>query len=209
VTQNLGVTKTGSGALVLTQRCGVFGALPATSDADLGAVAAQSETDPTNTVGTTAPCGVEFGMAKLISSGPKEGLYFAATGRLSQITVTDTRAGNLPWSVTGVSSDFTNGGNGANDSFSGNFLGWQPIVSSVSRADSSNPGSNSGSAPRVTPGPVVEPSATNGLGSPKVLASTTGGRGAGTAKLDARLKLYIPAAVSDGRFTATLTFTVI
>jgi hypothetical protein len=102
-----------------------------------------------------------------------------------------------------------NGGNGANDSFSSNFLGWQPIVSSVSRADSSNPGSNSGSAPRVTPGPVVEPSATNGLGSPKVLASTTGGRGAGTAKLDARLKLYIPASVSDGRFTATLTFTVI
>jgi hypothetical protein len=156
-------------------------------------------------VGTTAPCGVEFGMAKLISSGPKEGLYFAATGRLSQLTVTDTRSGNLPWSVTGVASNFTNGGNGANDSFSGNFLGWQPIVSSVSGADSSN----SGSAPKVTPGPVVEPSATNGLGSPKVLASTSGGKGTGTVKLDARLKLYIPASVSDGRFTATLTFTVI
>jgi hypothetical protein len=202
VTQNLGVTKNGSGALVLTQRCGVFGALPATADADLGTVAAQSETSRTNTVGTTAPCGVEFGTANLITSGPKEGLYFAATGRLSQLTVTDTRAGNLPWSVTGVSSDFTNGGNGSGDSFSGNFLGWQPIVSSVSSG-------SSGSSPRVTPGPVVEPSSTNGLGSPKVLASTTGGRSIGTAKLDARLKLYIPASVSDGRFTATLTFTVI
>ena len=205
VTQNLGVTKNGSGALVLTQRCGVFGALPASSDTDLGPVAAQSETNRTNTVGTTSPCGVEFGTAKLITSGPKEGLYFAATGRLSQLTVTDTRTGNLPWTVTGVASDFNNGGNGANDSFSGNFLGWQPIVSSVSGTESSNSGPGS----KVTPGPVVEPSPSAGLGSPKVLASTMGGRGAGSVKLDARLKLYIPASVSDGRFTATLTFTVI
>ena len=199
VTQTLGVTKS-QGGLVLTQRCGVYGPLPAKSDDDLGSLSAQSESTPSNSVGSPGACAIEFGMARLIGRGPKEGLYFAATGRLSQLTVTDARAGNIPWTVTGVSSTFNNGGNGANDSFSGNFLGWQPFVTSV--ADSS-------SGRRVTPGAVVEPSATNGLGTPKVLASTDGGRGVGSVRLDARLKLYIPASVSDGRFTATLTFTVI
>jgi hypothetical protein len=115
--------------------------------------------------------------------------------------VVDSRSGNLPWTVTGVSSTFTNGGNGVNDSFSGNYLGWQPIVTSV--------GESSFYRNAVVPGPRVEPSATDGLGSPKVLASTQGGRGIGAVKLDARLKLLIPASVSDGRFTATMTFTVI
>ncbi len=199
MTQTLGVTKS-QGGLVLTQRCGVYGPLPAKSDDDLGPLSAQSESSPSNSVGSPGACAVEFGSARLIGRGSKEGLYFAATGRLSQLTVTDARAGNFPWTVTGVSSTFSNGGNGANDSFSGNFLGWQPFVTSV--ADSNN-------GDRVNPGPIVEPSATNGLGSPKVLASTTGGRGVGSVRLDARLKLYIPASVSDGRFTATLTFTVI
>ena len=202
--QDMAVDKRG-GALVLTQRCGAYGPLPAIFDTrippvtPIGGVVATETALPSQPVPAVQQgCSILFGEAKLVSSGPNEGRFYEAWSHISQLTVTDTRVGNLPWTVTGVSSGFSNGDNGASDSFSGDYLGWWPVVTSAS-----------GSIQHVTAGPVVEPGAPNGLGVNRVLAHASGGQLVGAVRLDAGLKLYIPANVSDGTYRARLTFTVI
>jgi hypothetical protein len=199
--QDMVVHKQG-GALILTQQCGVFGRLPRTADIDAGEFAELAEVVPAGDASVATDgnqsCAIELGVAKLVDRGSREGQFYVATGRINQLSVTDTRSSNRAWTVSGSVTRFTNGSTGANDSFSGSFLGWRPVVTHAS-----------GGSQQVNPGPVVDPSPTDGLGSPKVLASAPDGRAIGVARLDARLKLLIPATVSDGRFTATLTFTVI
>ena len=54
-----------------------------------------------------------------------KGAFFAASGRLNQVTVVDTRDGDVGFNVAASVSDFTAAGN---KSFSGNQLGWTPRV---------------------------------------------------------------------------------
>ena len=129
----------------------------------------------------------------------RQGLFYGTSGRINQITVGDTRSGNQPWTASAQVGSFTNAA--TNETFSGDLLGWHPYVSTALDVTGNVD-------PRIIPGPVLEP----GIGSsllPRTLATATPGKTAGLVQLDARLKLFIPASASNGRYSATITFTVI
>lgn len=213
------------GALVLTQRCGVYGALPALPESPgfgpLSALPASTDrigTAPLTDLGAADPvfaeyplpdvptypthCGIDMGTGRLVTSGAFAGQYFSATGRLNQITVVDTRDLDAGFTVNGTVSDFVNG----SSNFTGNYLAWHPVVS-----DDSDPNLD-GYDQTVVAGPSVEAvgsTSTAGLVTPKPLAYAVAGQGLGIATLDARLKLLIPVTARSGTYTATITITVI
>ena len=92
---------------------------------------------------------------------------------------------------------------GGGSSFSGNYLGWTPILTDDSDAGSA------GYDQTVVAGPTVLPAFASGLMTPKVLASAAPNVGLGIATLDARLKLLIPVTSRNGVYSAVLTFTII
>lgn len=211
------------GTLVLTQRCGVYGPLADATVANDGFGTLPALAASTNQVGTSptltpggavdpqfgnypapAPaaypthCGIDLNPASLVTSGPRAGQYYTASGRLNQVTVLDTRDTDLGWTLNGTMSDFTTVG----DSFSGNYLGWQPSVTGISAP------TLGGYAQTVNAGATVAPFAP-GLGTAKTLASAPVAAGSGIASIDARLKLLIPIDVKNGTYTGTLTFTVV
>ncbi|MFJ8042816.1 substrate-binding domain-containing protein [Kitasatospora sp. NPDC096147] len=115
--------------------------------------------------------------------------WFRTTGALTALTVTDTRPGRLPWSLSGRVGDFTGPGGAV---IAARQLGWTPSAQSLS-----------GSSPAV-PGPAVPPG--TGLAEPRSLAS---GTGPGTDRVGAALDLRIPTGTPAGGYTALLTLTVI
>ena len=121
-----------TGALILTQRCGVFGGLPSYGPADqfpgfpfalpavgpelpiigglLGTAPIDDATgagdlefpnyplpndDPDDAddvpFGNVTECGLDMGVARFVTQGNLAGQFFAASGRLNQVTVLDTR----------------------------------------------------------------------------------------------------------------------
>jgi hypothetical protein len=125
-------------------------------------------------------------------------------GSLNPITVTDTRAGNPGWSVSGQVSDFSDGSshaiNGAN-------LGWSPqLVDKVAgQTITSGPVVAAGDA--LAPGAAAPPGV--GLGSSRTLATAGALAGNGTAHLSAGLALNVPTSTVAGTYTAVLTLTAI
>jgi hypothetical protein len=247
------------GALVLTQRCGVYGSAAAYSDNVFGSLPAlpatplSADPDPVNgptgaSIGTApttgaAPggpadpsfseypypvddltlipnatypthCGIDLGIGRLITSGPRAGQYFAANGRMAQITVVNTQDVDSGWTLNGRMSAFTTTA-GAGDSFHGNHLGWDPEVSYDSAANLD------GYDMAVLAGGVRQPVAgtsTTGLGAAsnetnttlaQSLAKSAAGVSLGLAVIDARLRLLIPVTANAGTYTGTLTFTTV
>ena len=88
-------------------------------------------------------------------------------------------------------------------SFSGNYLGWSPVVTDTSDVTSA------GYDQTVTAGATVLPDTATGLATPKALSSAAAGAGLGIASFDARLKLLIPVSARAGTYNGTLTFTVV
>jgi len=220
------------GALILTQRCGVAGALPDDPAVagfpgypfDLPAVAARADTigtPPTFGADGSGPpdpefdnypfpepatypttCGIDLGTASIVRSGPLAGQYFAADGRLDQVTVVDTRDADSGWTLTGTMSPFAD----LAASFSGNYAGWSPVVTRTSIP-----------TPRyttlATAGPSVQPGSGTGGGSGladgALMAAAPAGQGLGFAVVDARFKLLIPVATPTADYTGTLSFSLV
>lgn len=249
VVQDLTVVRP-QGALVLTQRCGVYGSAAAYTDTTFGTLPALAATTDADTLGAipggTAPtlglggaadplfaqypypvdsagipnpnyptdCAIDLGTGQLITSGPRAGQYFKATGRIAQITVINTRDADSGWTLNGRMSDFTSTTD-ATDTFSGNLLGWDPEVTWDSTANLD------GYDMTVTAGGVRQPQAsasTTGLGAAfnstntalaSSLAQATTGASLGQAVMDARLRLLIPVTADAGTYTGTLTFTTV
>jgi hypothetical protein len=142
---------------------------------------------------------VNLGEGELVTSGPLAGRYYVADGQINQVTVLDTRDGDLGWTARGDIADLFTSGPGPfdeNNSFSGDFLGWFPQVTSSSTGQS------------VTAGSEVGPGTTGGLTGNPTLASAPSGSGLGIATLDARLAVIIPVAADADTYTARLSLTV-
>ena len=213
-----------AGALILTQRCGVNGALGAELATANGFPATAAVTASANQVGTApttgaaaggpadpqfpaypfpAPvsypthCAVNLGTGSYITTGALAGQYYSASGNINQVTVADNRDTGAGWTVNGTMGTFSNG----SSTFTGSHLGWTPKMTL------SSPGQT------VVAGPAVDPSATTtntgGLGTPRQLASAAAGVATGVANLDARLKLLIPVSAATGTFTGQLTLSAI
>ncbi|MFC7219895.1 Ig-like domain-containing protein [Streptomyces polyrhachis] len=120
-------------------------------------------------------------------------------GPINAVTLTDTRAGNPGWSLSGQVTDFTDGGSHV---INGQNLGWTPKVIDKAAGQTATPGAV------VAPAAGVEASdpGTAGLKSSRSLAV---GTGLGTAHFGADLALNVPTSTVAGTYTATLTLTAI
>jgi hypothetical protein len=161
----------------------------------------------TETISTTVDAGslnisVPTGQVTLpdpvLNSG---GTMFTTSGALETVTVTDNRAGNPGWTVSGLATAFSNGAVQIN----AENLGWTP-------------GTPTGSAGQVlTAGPAIAaangvPASDNGgagLSVARTLVSASAGNGLGTAKVGASLALNVPTTTTAGTYQSTLTLTVI
>ncbi|MFF2850655.1 Ig-like domain repeat protein [Streptomyces sp. NPDC058001] len=127
------------------------------------------------------------------------GEMLTTAGAINPVTLTDTRAGNPGWTVSGQVTDFSDG---ATHAINGQNLGWTPKVLDNVSAQQVNAGAKVGPAAALAPGDT----GTAGLKSSRTLA---GGTGLGTAHLGADLSLTVPTSTVAGTYTATLTLTAI
>jgi hypothetical protein len=110
----------------------------------------------------------------------------SAAGSLPQATVTDLRGTNVGWSLTGSSTDFTQGTN----TITRDNLAWTPSAAKVSGSGA------------VTAGAAAD------LGDTRTLCSAASGGSAGVFHCDAGLNLSIPDTTVPGEYRATLTLTL-
>jgi len=128
----------------------------------------------------------DLGAAKLSSDLST----YRASGALPEVKVTDLRAANPGWSLTGQVTDLTSGSN----TIDGKQLGWRPKVTATADGQTVKAGS------RVRPG--------TGLEAPKELASAAAGQGTGTATVGADLSLSVPSWARGGTYTGVITITI-
>lgn len=173
--------------------------------------------NPDGTSNATYPthCGINLGNAQFVRSGAGAGQFFAAEGRLNQVTVVDTRDGDLGWNVVGQVSNFTAG---PGKSFSGSQLGWVPVKTEDTASFVDSLGNTYDQVTAAGAAIAPNTAVASGLSSNRTLinaapfatvsaASSTGGLG--TAIADARLKLLIPITAQSGTYTAVLTISTL
>ncbi|GAB7044062.1 MULTISPECIES: fibronectin type III domain-containing protein [Catenuloplanes] len=132
---------------------------------------------------------VDLGTAREVDT-----TYFAASGQINPILVTDTRRSLAPWSISAGVGDFVDG----DKSFSGAYLGWAPKVITAGAG--------------AVAGPVAPSAYTaggDGLSVSRGLASAAQGHERGSAKVGADLDLRIPGEVDKGSYRTTLTITAL
>ncbi|MEV0066687.1 MULTISPECIES: Ig-like domain-containing protein [unclassified Amycolatopsis] len=126
------------------------------------------------------------------------------SGQLNPVTVTDTRAGNPGWNVSGQATDF---GDGASHAINAANLGWTPVLVDKVAAQNITAGPAVGPAAAVEPGTAAP--AGLGLAGSRTLATAASNGGNGTAHLGAGLSLNVPTSTVAGTYTAVLTLTAI
>ncbi|MDX6257959.1 MAG: hypothetical protein QOJ11_4293 [Frankiales bacterium] len=134
--------------------------------------------------------------------------FLTTAGALHPVTVTDTRAGNPGWVVSGQVSDFQNTTGPTTTPIAGVNLGWTPNVVDKNPGQTIVPGA---AVLPATPALAVNPAVAGaaGLQVSRTLASAAAGAGTGTAHLGADLALNVPTTVVAGTYDATLTLTAI
>ncbi len=156
-------------------------------------------------------CGIDLGDSRFVRSGAGAGQFFAADGRLNQLTLVDTRDGDLGWNVVGQVDDFRAGPR----TFSGSELGWTPVVTEDTPPFVDALGAVYDQVARAGSGVAANSPVADGLAGGRLLMAAdpfdpAGGTGGlGTAIADARLLLLIPVTAQSGRYTATLTLTAV
>jgi hypothetical protein len=133
-----------------------------------------------------------------------DGTKLTTTGALNAITVTDTRAGNPGWTVSGQVSAFADG---QSHTINPGNLGWTPKV--LDKAATQNITAGPGVNPADAIAPGATPPAGTGLATGRTLATAAALGGTGTAHLGGDLALNVPTSTVAGTYTATLTLTAI
>jgi len=166
-----------------------------------------ADADGLSTAAYPTHCGIDLDKGKFVTSGPGAGQFFAASGRLNEVTVVDTRDTDEGWTVNGTMGTFSKPGS----SFSGNHLGWTPKLTSDTPAfdDDLDPGTADYSQAAAA-GASVAPRSTGAAGmvAGQALGTAPVNSGLGIAVFNARLKLLIPVTAVNGLYEGTLTFTV-
>ena len=159
----------------------------------------------TITTSTSAPVVLSTPVLNTTASG------LVATGTLNTVTVTDLRAGNLGYTLTGqLSGDFIGSGHpvpaSASDAFSGDDLGWAPTAPVTS-----GPSQNANAGPAVAaPLPPLAAGHTNGtnlLSTAAALGTATAGGSYGSIQYGAALTLSIPTNAAADLYQGALTVT--
>ncbi len=232
VLQEITVTRP-PGALILTQRCGVYGPLDAFTAVDAFPGFPRNlalETASADQVGTSPDIDL---VTPGVQVDPEFGNYpepqpptyptecglsmgsarFVTSGALAGQFY--TASGRLN-QVTVLDTRDTDTGwiargdvednftGTTGNTFSGDYLGWTPQVT-----DTSDPVGGSTYDQVVTPGPQVLPGTPSGLTNNPILGESPVNAGLGIATMDARMKLLIPASANAADYSATLSLTVV
>jgi hypothetical protein len=141
---------------------------------------------------------------------------YTGTGSLSGITVVDTRAGDLPWTITALASNLTDGGSNRGSVICAQNIGLTGLASTpgsgftgtVTTTD--NPAAGTDGIPVVAPTAAGCPSTAGGLAGAGGIAVTvaTATQGLGTDSLTGTITLDAPTSTEAGLYTGTITFTV-
>ncbi len=140
------------------------------------------------------------------------GDLFTTSGDMIPVVLTDTRAGDPGYSVTGSVSDFVGSANAAHK-INGQDLGWAP-KSGGAKSTHVTPTFATATAPAAVEGGVAMPasgvSGLKGTGAQAApLATTPSHGGTGTLRVGATLNLNVPTDTPADTYTATLTVTAI
>ncbi|WP_028050625.1 Ig-like domain-containing protein [Cellulomonas sp. URHD0024] len=199
----------GAGAQTFTASCGGAGFVSSTSAPvaltflNAGAPATPDDqtvivTIPAGSIVITTPytpaAPLDLGNAVFDSA---TSTYHAAAA-FNGIVITDTRAGNLGFNASVVSSAFTNGSGGT---FSGGYSGLTGLAADAIAGNLLNPAdvTVSNHAPL-----------TDGLDVPKVFATYPAGHALGSVGLHGTFGIAgVPTSVPAGTYTSTVTFTAV
>lgn len=136
-----------------------------------------------------------------------DGTAFSATAEFSGISISDSRAGDLPWTASAVAGTFTNGTGGA---INGQNVG---LTAMTARYTAGN-GLSSSNPVTVTDRPAADPpvapddNGSLGLGgTPHTFAHAD--NGAGSVTINGMLTLRAPSSTPAGVYSGVVTFTVI
>jgi hypothetical protein len=118
------------------------------------------------------------------------------------LTVTDTRAGNGPWSVSAVAAPFSDG---SGHSIDAKGLGLTGVTPQYLTTPNAIGGANTVSTTDVQPNDLTAGNTGAGLSVSSPIASI--GHGNGSVRITGILKLYAPSSTVAGLYSSVLTFT--
>jgi hypothetical protein len=134
---------------------------------------------------------------------------YSGSGTFSNIQIVDTRAGDLPYTVTALSSNLTDGGTNAGSTINSQNIGLTGLTPAGSGGFSSpvhtvdNPAAN----PAVAANAPLQAAGQQGLGiNPHSIVTVD--HGLGTLTMNGTLTITAPTSTEAGLFTGTITFTV-
>ena len=118
------------------------------------------------------------------------------------LTVTDTRAGNGPWTVSAVASNFSDG---STHSIDAKGLGLTGVTPQYLTTPNAIGGTNTVSTTDVVPNDLTAGNTAAGLSATSPIASILHGNG--SVRITGTLKLYAPSSTVAGLYSSVLTFT--
>ncbi len=198
-------TTVADGALTITVKGYPLGQSPALPDGP-GAGEGPGDVTYPYAVGAQATNVVYLPDALLNSTGT----FIETTGNIIPVVVSDTRAGDLGYTVTGSITDLATAGG---EIINGQNVGWAPYFLASNRW-----GGTPGNRPaEIVEGPVVAPAAgvapaaagDAGIkGTPETLFSIAAGKSSGTVEYGAALSVKAPTYTKPGQYQGVLTVSV-
>lgn len=162
----------------------------------------------------TATNPFDLGHMALDSTGTflhASGAFGTAADPTSGVTITDTRAGDLPWTASAYSGDFVSGSNLINGQNLG-FTSVTPQYVSGNALNSTTKPVVTNDVPNSGPATIYGPTdpGTNGLKGSAGTQHTfaTAAHGAGSVYVIGTLDLYAPTSTPAGTYTDVVTFTI-
>jgi hypothetical protein len=134
---------------------------------------------------------------------------YSANAPFNGITIVDTRAGDLPWTLTALASNLSDGGHNAGSLICSQNVGLTGVTSTPGSgfAGTVTTDSNPAASPPIAP-VAGACTGTGGVGGTTAATVATASAGLGTDVLNGTLTLNAPTSTEPGLFTGTITFTV-
>jgi Bacterial Ig-like domain (group 3) len=136
--------------------------------------------------------------------------YGSTPVAFGNITIVDNRAGDLPWTVTALASNLSDGGSNPGSTICGQNVGLTGISSTPGTGFTGTVTGTDNPAAGTNGIPVAAPPCTGtaGLGGTTPHTVATASAGLGTDVLNGTILLDAPTSTEAGVFSGTITFTV-
>ncbi len=140
------------------------------------------------------------------------GTYLYASAKFGDVsnpanglTVTDTRAGNLGWTVSAVANNFSDGALPTAHLIDAKGFGFTGVTPRYITGNAINSATNAVTPHDVAPNTLTATDTHTGLGAKTAIADVVNGDG--TVRITGLLELYAPSSTVAGVYSTVLTFT--